>query len=253
MKKISLPDIGWVAILLCYIGSFLFLLITGKVYDFLHPRMIVFTIMAVVILIIMAGCFIAKIISGFSSPTLKKGFLIFIIPLFFGYAVRNIDTGAALAQSGQGGMNQPLNPDVISKKYTDVDVRNLLHKDVLEITDETYYKTQFILYENPELFSGKKIKVTGFMYRDEEFKPGRFLLARNIMWCCAADAILSGFICEHEGTGQLEPESWLTVSGILDVTSYFDGSTGGDVKIPKIIVENLSYINPPRNKYIFVR
>ena len=46
---------------------------------------------------------------------------------------------------------------------------------------------------------------------------------------------------------------WIRVHGILDITSYFDNNKGTEVKIPKIVVKNIEYIDPPKIKYIFAR
>jgi putative membrane protein len=253
MKKISLPDLLWFFILIAYAGAFLYLLVSGKINDFLHPRMLVFTIGAVVVFFIIAGCQLIRMIKKRKTHSLQRGFLIFIIPLLFGFAARNIDTSTALAAARGGNTGQNINPDIMIKKYTDIDVRNLLQQSVIEIEDASYYKNQFILYENAELFAGKKIQVVGFMYRDKEFKPGLFLCARYIMWCCAADAVLTGYVSEYPGAEKLKPDTWLKVDGILDISTFFDDNEGMQKTIPKILVNNIEYIDPPKIKYIFAK
>ncbi|MBN2442486.1 MAG: TIGR03943 family protein [Spirochaetales bacterium] len=254
MKKISIPDIQWFLILLCYACSILFLILSNKLYDFLHPRMFIFAIIAVIILFIISGYQCLKIFkSDIKNRSFQKGFLIFIIPLFLGFAARNIDTSSALAQAQGNGDGQIVELDAVSKKYTDVDIKELLKRPVIKVDDKEYYKIQFILYENAELFSGKEIDIIGFLYRDDDFtQPDIFLLARYIMWCCAADAVLSGYVCDYPDTDKLHMDTWVRVSGTLGISSYVDNN-GKNVTIPKIIVKKITAIDPPAKKYIFAR
>jgi putative membrane protein len=253
VKKRSIQDFIWFIILLVYAVAFLFLIISGKILDFLHPRMLIFTTGAMVVFFLLAGCQLVRFLQGTRTPAFRKGFLIFILPLLFGFVARNIDTSTALAAARGSDPGQTINPAAMSQRYTDVDVRTLLQQEVIDIKDESYYKIQFILYENVELFSGKDILVTGFLYRDSEFNSGFFLCARYIMWCCAADAVLSGYVSEYPGAETLEPEVWLRVYGTLETTSFFNSSEGRQKTIPKIRVKNIEYIDPPRLQYIFAR
>lgn len=55
------------------------------------------------------------------------------------------------------------------------------------------------------------------------------------------------------GAEKLKPDTWLKVDGILDITTFFDSNEGRQKTIPKILVNNIKYIDPPKIKYIFAK
>lgn len=117
---------------------------------------------------------------------------------------------------------------------------------VIIMDDTNYYKYLNEIYENLDKYKETKIEVIGFVFKDnKEFKDNEFVPARLLMVCCAADMVPIGFLCQYDDTVQLEKDSWVKVTGILDSTE-FEGN-----KIPIINATTVQQVDEPEDAYIY--
>ncbi|WP_120119243.1 hypothetical protein [Bacillus terrae] len=47
-----------------------------------------------------------------------------------------------------------------------------------------------IFYDQQHLFVGKEVEITGFVYKEPEFKENQLVIARFGISCCYADALV---------------------------------------------------------------
>lgn len=137
------------------------------------------------------------------------------------------------------------NNNVITEKEYDQKMEKLFHLDVIELKEsmfQAYYET---INLDPKAFIGKKIKLSGFVYKEEGFTPDQLVISRFSITHCIADASIIGFLSEFTQASEFKQDTWVEVEGTLDVTTY------NGVELPFIKVEKLEAIKEPAEPYIY--
>lgn len=97
----------------------------------------------------------------------------------------------------------------------------------------------------PQEFIGKKVELSGFVYREEGMDPTQVVVARFIITHCLADAGVIGFMADWEDAQKLEQDTWVRVKGTLDVTQY------GEFELPLLKVEEWEKVSVPADPYVY--
>jgi putative membrane protein len=113
------------------------------------------------------------------------------------------------------------------------------------IESGNYYPILCDLYTDLDKYVGRTVTVTGFVFRDESFAVDQFVTARLLMVCCAADMQTVGLLCQYDGAPQLESDSWVTVTGVLQKVPF-----GGE-DAPCIAVGSVEAVEAPEDAYIY--
>lgn len=71
------------------------------------------------------------------------------------------------------------------------------------------------LYMSMEDLMGQEITLSGFVYKDESFPPDTILVARLMITCCAADAMVVGYHVRVEDAGDFSSDEWIQVTGTV--------------------------------------
>ncbi|MDR1650510.1 MAG: TIGR03943 family protein [Synergistaceae bacterium] len=113
----------------------------------------------------------------------------------------------------------------------------------ITVADEDFGRWINEIYMNMDKYDGCKVELTGFVVKNPEFfAPDEFVPARLAMSCCAADLEPVGLVCKYDRASELEPESWVTVEGILSSALYeFEGEMYSD---PQITVTGITPAKP---------
>ena len=86
------------------------------------------------------------------------------------------------------------------------------------VSDEEFYPWILEIYENIEKYSGYEITITGAVYSDfETMSEYEFVPARYTITPGDADLIPIGFLCYYEKTSELIINSWVTVTGTIEI------------------------------------
>jgi uncharacterized repeat protein (TIGR03943 family) len=96
----------------------------------------------------------------------------------------------------------------------------------------------------PGRHAGKRVRVTGFVYRDVRLPPNRFLVARFVLKCCAVDAQPVGLPVRTRATAP-EQGTWVTVEGAWEVDSV------GDRRQPLIAASAVTPAARPSQPYLY--
>ncbi|MFN2311978.1 MAG: TIGR03943 family protein [Spirochaetia bacterium] len=120
----------------------------------------------------------------------------------------------------------------------------------IEFDDRSYYTYYNEIYDAMESMVGREIRVTGFVHREEHLGGNQFIVARMMLWCCTADAMMLGFHGSYD-QGRIPPENtWVDVTGTLEVASYHNPHTRGDYSIPSIRVSSIAPADEPEFEYV---
>ena len=115
----------------------------------------------------------------------------------------------------------------LAKRYIDGD-------SVVEITVDNFMKIMEAIYENPDLFKDKKIKITGRTFKAEEIKKGYIGIGLWKIYCCAIDMTLVGYPVKADG--KMEDGKWYELQGKVQVENgepYIEYVEAKQVEEPK--------------------
>lgn len=115
----------------------------------------------------------------------------------------------------------------LAKRYIDGD-------SVVEITVDNFMKIMEAIYENPDLFKDKKIKIIGRTFKAEEIKEGYIGIGLWKIYCCAIDMTLVGYPVKSDG--KMEEGKWYELQGKIQVENgepYIEYIEAKQVEEPK--------------------
>ena len=115
----------------------------------------------------------------------------------------------------------------LAKRYIDGD-------SVIEITVDNFMKIMEAIYENPDLFKDKKIKIIGRTFKAEEIKEGYIGIGLWKIYCCAIDMTLVGYPVKADG--KMEEGKWYELQGKIQVEKgepYIEYIEAKQVEEPK--------------------
>ncbi|MBO8176234.1 MAG: TIGR03943 family protein [Bacillus sp. (in: Bacteria)] len=137
------------------------------------------------------------------------------------------------------------NENYFTQEDYDQEMEKLAQLDVIEMKNDifaSYYETISI---DPKAFVGKKIKVSGFVYKEEGFTSNQLVISRFLITHCLADASIIGFLTEMEQAGDIKQDTWLEIEGTLDVTTY------NGIELPMIKTSKWKVIEKPAEPYVY--
>lgn len=229
-------EMVWAMVLLAYTVLFVYLLLSGRIRDLVHPRFVPFTIMGAIGLALLSGAQLASVARGRRQRSPRSVLALFLlpfvaVPLFVGSSSSTLagDTNVTIASAfpsptgaSQSGPTAPIpatGPIVLDR--------------------ENYYSVYTAIYGAPATYAGRRVTVTGFVYKSPITGPGRFLTARELMWCCAVDVATIGFLSDFGGRSVPAADTWVTVSGTLATTTMTMPDGPGPSTVPLLLVDTL--------------
>ncbi|ERI92980.1 TIGR03943 family protein [Clostridiales bacterium oral taxon 876 str. F0540] len=239
MKKFNISEFIWFFILLMFTLYIYFLLYTGKITLFIHPKLVKYSVFSFIVLGELTIVQLFKIFTVKTRITRKNGYALFLLALIF---------GVFFAPGG-------LTSDIGDKKgvilVSSEDVENIgrhshSEEQVIEGNDIVFTEKNYIHYledlsANLDKHMGKKIKITGFVLKNDKLQKDEFILTRMLINCCAADSQVMGVTVKYDKAITLNKDEWVNVEGIV--------SSKG--KQPIILVQKITKVNKPSNPYIY--
>jgi putative membrane protein len=121
----------------------------------------------------------------------------------------------------------------------------LYQQDVIKVPEDIYIETLTTVDLYLDRFVGKKLELTGFVYRTEEMKSNQFVVGRFSIQCCSADAAPFGVLIEYDRAQTYADDSWVTVTGTIGKTKF------NDVDIMVLKVEKVAKAAVPAVQYVY--
>ncbi|HPS58604.1 MAG TPA: TIGR03943 family protein [Spirochaetota bacterium] len=144
---------------------------------------------------------------------------------------------------------KPENMDNAETSFPAVPGTGDLSAEVLIVYPENFYSTVENIFNSPEKYLNKKLEIIGFVYKSKKLKENRYIIARLVMWCCAADAGMAGLVFNAESTGAaFTKDEWLVLRGHIEMQRAVRNTN--DAPIPVLIIEWYKRI-APENPYIY--
>ena len=94
-------------------------------------------------------------------------------------------------------------------------------------------------------FAGRAARVRGFVYRDERFPTGTFMVSRFLLSCCVADAAPIGLAVRWPDADFLDDDAWVWVSGEFAVETFLDE------RVPVLVAAEVTPAEQPPQPYLY--
>lgn len=206
--------------------------LSGKIAKLTSPLILVFPVMV--------GLLVPTVTLD-STTVSAKGY-------HFPTAVGSVGKG----ESSDGTRVQYLKPDTslyftksAYQKEMKKELKAYENEDNIEITTKNYMEVMELIYLYPDVFAGKQITYTGFVYNEPKHDGYQYLFRFGIIHCIA-DSGVYGLLT----TGNKESyqnNTWVTVSGTVS-TEY---NTQLKENLPVLHITNSKVVSAPDNPYVY--
>lgn len=137
---------------------------------------------------------------------------------------------------------------VNKSKKNFVDDCEVRSADVTEIPAENYTNILKSCHENIDLYLGKKIKFSGFVYRLYDFNENQFVLGREMIVSqtsqTQAQAVVVGFLCNSEESSRFADGTWIEIEGTITKGYYHS-------ELPMLEITKINEASAPENPYVY--
>jgi putative membrane protein len=215
--------------------------ISGNVTNYINARFVWLSAMAAMVFLLLAIFSAYRLLRregtihyNFSEPEpVTWAVLVTVaLPLVFGTMVPSQPLGASAVQ---GGLTTNAVLDTNETGFTVApENRNILD-----------WLREFNRVDDYAAFNGQRADIIGFVYREPDFAPNEFMVARFTVSCCVADASAIGMPVYYRDAPTLETGEWVHVQGTVAA-----GMLGGDV-LPIVQAETLEVIPVPEHPYLY--
>ncbi len=242
--KLNLNVLLKILLLLGFSILFIFKIANGTANKYVNPRIFIFMVFSSVLMLICAGILCFKLFEN-SNEKFKKSLFIYFFPLLLAFVFPAVSFNAASASDYGNSAYVSQKTNTILKKENKQEETIKENSGKLVLDEKNFYTEMYSIYSNPELYLGKEIEVVGFVFKDDNFSKNQFVPARLVMVCCAADMVTSGLVCNYDKAYELEENSWVKVSGVIEETEI-NGET-----LPCIMAKSVESVSKPQQEYIY--
>lgn len=117
------------------------------------------------------------------------------------------------------------------------------NSNLLKIDTENFTTFLSDCHENIPNYLNKKIHISGYIYRMNDFNKNQFVIARTMLINDSKNSLIVGILCSYNKAYEFADYDWVELTGIIE-EGYYNG------KLPCIKVENINKIKPPENSYV---
>ena len=118
-------------------------------------------------------------------------------------------------------------------------------KHIGVIDNENYTDVLKMVHENLDMYLGQEIKITGFVYRLNDFQDDQFVIARNMVIDSTSNPLVVGFLCYFMKSEDFEDGAWIELQGTVSQGDY-NGT------VPVIKVKKMTIIEKPKDEYVSI-
>lgn len=261
MKKYISRNSVWIAILGFLFVGFFRLSITGDLQYYLHKKMFPFVYFATLILGALL-CFELWNLKNKERRSFDKGIVLFFIPMC---ALLIQPTSLQLDGNilQRFHIKEPAFALSIPGVTKEKDYSQMTAEELGLLTEETLFyqsekKKHSFLSDLDEIYDTqrndvKEYTLEGFVLKDSNFRDDQIFVARTIITCCVADAMIDGVLCEGEELKEIQNNQWVRVTGIIRRMEKKEEAERLEPSDSHIVldVERIEVIDPIDPPYIY--
>ena len=122
-------------------------------------------------------------------------------------------------------------------------VKLILNNQTLHMTNENYTTILMESHKNISKYVGKKIIISGYIFRTNNFKEKQFVIARDML-VNESEASIVGFLCEYQQSNDFENNVWVEAHGTIALGNYFG-------PIPIVKIDTIKRITTPNDNFVY--
>jgi putative membrane protein len=220
-------------------------LVSGKLFYYIGPRFSWLAIVAVALLIILAGAYdlVGRKVEAdehedhdheHTRPSIWP-LVIVAVPLVLGVVIPARPLGATAVETRGMTTDVALNSGSETNTLTIIpSERNLLDwvRAINAVSD-------------PASLDGQEADVVGFVYRDPRFAEDQFMVGRFTLTCCVADALAIGLVVQSDQAEALQPDTWVRIKGTFQA-----GDAAGQA-LPILVADEIVRVEEPDQPYLY--
>jgi putative membrane protein len=220
-------------------------LVSGKLFYYIGPRFSWLAIVAVALLIILAGAY--DLVGRKADADAHDGhdhdherpsvwpLVIVAVPLVLGVVIPARPLGATAVETRGMTTDVALNSGSDTSTLTIIpSERNLL--DWVRAINES---------SDPASLDGQEVDVVGFVYRDPRFAEDQFMVGRFTLTCCVADALAIGLVVQSTEAEALQADTWVRIKG-----KFQAGDAAGQA-MPILVADEIVRVEEPEQPYLY--
>lgn len=242
MKIINRNGLIMSCILTAYAVYILYLLLSGNLKYFIHPRMFKYLWISELVIIFLVIIQMLNLKRAGSRERIEKKYVLLAVPIVMGIMVHPGKlTLAAAENKGTASAGNYSSRKIDSK---DID---FIEDNTVIFNDDEYCSILNDLAVKPLKYKGMGIEITGFVYRNKYLPGDEFLLSRFLMICCAADTQIVGIPVKLKASEKFRDGDWYKLDGTIGYEKYkaYNGV------FPVIDIKNAEKIQPDNQDYIY--
>jgi len=143
-----------------------------------------------------------------------------------------------------GGTEELFPSDKFTEHYAKY-AKQIYKSDLIKVKEELFIETLTTVDLYLDRFIGKKMELTGFVYRQEDMTDQQFVVGRFSVQCCSADAAPFGVLIEYDRAKNFADDSWVTVAGTIQKTKF------NDMDIIMLKVDKIAKAEPSKSQYVY--
>jgi putative membrane protein len=219
-------------------GYLWFLVVTGRWAELLHPRFGWLIIAAAALVSLFTVAIVLTWLRG--TPTERPGAAVFLfaLPLLFAATAHDQDARATAIRSALAEA-EPFGPAITLPEVGEI-----------VVDGDTYYRTYNAVWDQIDELLGRTVTTVGFVYHSPLFPDDVFVVARHLLWCCAADASTIGFYSKIDSAKAPEADTWVRVTGRLGKATMPHPTEDRSFTAPAIQVEEIEPVDPLPSRYV---
>lgn len=236
----------WTCLLGMYASLFSYLLISGKISLYLHPKMNGYIAFMVAIL---SGIILVNIRNNSwkskRKNKIKVGNLIFALPIVM-FVVANPSQLDASMLNNKGYQVETTSKVTTQTVQPETNSSNPNTKEA-----QVFLEQMNKLANEGDQMMGQTVELTGMIYLQDDFTDQQFVLCRLMINCCAADGQVIGILCETDSPFTFASDQWVCVSGVVEATTYLDPTTQVEMEMTQIHVTDIKEVESPEEPYVY--
>lgn len=239
---------------------------TGQITYYINPRFVPLTKFSLVFLLLLCLCIAGELIyqlwyRSSDRPSIKMASLVVLIACLTPLAFPPKMLDSSMAEQKGMMYTRPQksvaesNPDTgLSQEVTEPQdyltifggERDLIKENtnadgIITITPINYLEILLDIMDYRDKYVGKEIEVDGFIMYHTSLGENQYLVSRYAVACCAADAVIVGFVAE--GTPPYPDNTWVKMRGKI---VRLDNDSQ-----PVVQVSTVEEISTPADPYIY--
>jgi putative membrane protein len=115
----------------------------------------------------------------------------------------------------------------------------------IKITNLNFTEAMFEINNFPKDYIGKKVAMTGFVFRSPGLASSQISLVRYVVMCCTADSLPYGVLCEGIEAKNYPDGTWLSIEGIIQMSTY------DDKEVAAIKIISVQQVEEPKEPYVY--